>query len=159
VLEEKPVQVRDKMGKTRTKQIIGEEEIKKEEVSEAAKTKKKKKLYLKTARIYINSHFNNTIITLTDDNGNVILWSSAGHAGLKNTKKGTPFGGQKAMEVLLDKMKDFNIDEIKVFVKGVGPGRESALRVLFSKDLNITYIADVTPVPFGGPTKPKPRRV
>jgi len=148
------------MGKTRTKLITGEEEKNKltEEVS-SVKKKKLKKAYFKTARIYINSHFNNTIITLTDDNGNVIAWSSAGHAGLKNTKKGTPFGGQKAMEVLLEKMANFNIDEIKVFVKGVGPGREAALRVLFSKNLNIVSIADITPVPFGGPTKPKPRRV
>lgn len=149
------------MGKTRTKIITGEAEEKKVVGEETAPSKKKrlKKTYLKTARIYINSHFNNTLITLTDDQGNVIAWSSAGHAGLKNTKKGTPFGGQKAMEVLLEKIKNFEIDEVKVFVKGVGPGREAALRVLFSKNLNIIYLADITPVPFGGPTKPKPRRV
>lgn len=147
------------MGKTRTKQITGLEEYQKEEQEAKTSKKKVKKAYLKTARIYIYSHFNNTIITLTDDNGNVICWSSAGHAGLKNTKKGTPFGGQKAMEVLLDKIKNMNIDEIKVFVKGIGPGREPALRVLFSKNLNIVSISDITPIPFGGPTPPKPRRV
>ncbi len=146
------------MGKTRTKKI-GLEEVKEDLGEEKVSKKKVKKTYLKTARIYIYSHFNNTIITLTDENGNVICWSSAGSAGLKNTKKGTPFGGQKAMEVLLEKIKNMNIDEIKVFVKGIGPGREPALRVLFSKNLNIVSVADITPIPFGGPTPPKPRRV
>ncbi|MER3570270.1 MAG: 30S ribosomal protein S11 [Patescibacteria group bacterium] len=150
------------MGKTRTVKVGAELEEKKEEsqvLSKGTKKKKEKKIYIPSARIYINANFNNTIITLTDDKGNTILWSSAGHAGLKNTKEGTPFGGTKAMEVLLEKMKNLKIDEIKVFVKGVGPGREPALRVLFSKDYNITYIADITPVPFGGPKRPRPRRV
>ncbi len=145
------------MGKTRTK-IIGLEE--KEEIPAVNETKEsKKKIHLSKARIYINAHFNNTLITLTDDQGNVLAWSSAGHAGLKNTKKGTPFGGTRAMEVLLEKMKNFDIDELKVFTKGIGPGREPALRVLFSKNFNITYIEDITPIPFGGPKRPRPRRV
>jgi small subunit ribosomal protein S11 len=146
------------MGQTKVK-VLKEEEKKEEKPVETGKTKKKKILSLPQARIYINAGFNNTIITLTDDNGNVILWSSAGHAGLKNTKKGTPFAGTKAMEVLLDKMKNINIEELKVYVKGVGPGRESALRILFSKNYKIALIQDITPIPFGGPTKPKPRRV
>lgn len=151
------------MGQTRTK-IIGQEEKeeKKEILEEESTTKKKKqkrRAYLAKARIYINAGFNNTLISLTDDKGNVVLWSSSGHAGLKNTKKGTPFGGTKAMEVLLEKMKDVNIDQLDVFVKGVGPGREAALRVLFSKNYNINSIVDITPIPFGGPTRPKPRRV
>jgi small subunit ribosomal protein S11 len=152
------------MGQTRVKPL--QEESKKgeatSEVSEkqtSKKAKKKKITSLPKARIYINAGFNNTIVSLTDENGNVILWSSAGHAGLKNTKKGTPFGGTKAMEALLEKMKNLEIGEIKVYTKGVGPGRESALRVLFSKNYNINFIQDITPIPFGGPTKPKPRRV
>jgi len=144
------------MGQTRVK--IKEEKIEEKQV-EAPKAKKKKVLSLPRGRIYINAGFNNTIITLTDDKGNTLLWSSAGHAGLKHTKKGTPFAGTKAMEVLLEKMKNFNIDELEVYVKGVGPGRESALRVLFSKNYKINLIQDITPVPFGGPTKPKPRSV
>ncbi len=149
------------MGQTRVK-TIGLEEVKEEKVAEVEpvkKEKKKKILNLPKARIYINAGFNNTIITLTDDKGNTILWSSSGHAGLKNTKKGTPFGGTKAMEVLLEKMKNIDISELEVYVKGVGPGRESALRVLFSKNYNVTLIKDITPIPFGGPTRPKPRRV
>jgi small subunit ribosomal protein S11 len=144
------------MGQTRVKVI--KEEIEEKPI-ETPKVKKKKVLSLPKGRIYINAGFNNTIITLTDDKGNVLLWSSAGHAGLKHTKKGTPFAGTKAMEVLLEKMKNVNIDELEVYVKGVGPGREPALRVLFSKNYNITSIQDITPIPFGGPTKPKPRRV
>lgn len=149
------------MGQTRVKVL--KEEVKEESQEVIKKTtkkeKKKKSLYLPKARIYINAMFNNTLVTLTDDNGNVICWSSAGHAGLKHTKKGTPFAGTRAMETLLEKIKDIKIDELKVYIKGVGPGREPALRVLFSKDYNFTSLSDITPVPFGGPTKPKPRRV
>jgi small subunit ribosomal protein S11 len=143
------------MGQTRVK-VLKEE---KTEEKQSEIKKKKKVLSLPKGRIYINAGFNNTIITLTDDKGNVLLWASAGHAGLKHTKKGTPFAGTKAMEVLLEKMKNINVDELEVYVKGVGPGRESALRVLFSKNYNISSIQDITPIPFGGPTKPKPRRV
>jgi small subunit ribosomal protein S11 len=145
------------MGQTRVK-VLKEEKVE-EKTIETPKVKKKKVLSLPKGRIYINAGFNNTIIALTDDQGNVLLWSSAGHAGLKHTKKGTPFAGTKAMEVLLEKMKNINVDELEVYVKGVGPGRESALRVLFSKNYNISSIQDITPIPFGGPTKPKPRRV
>jgi len=145
------------MGQTRVK-VLKEEKIE-EKVDQSSKLKKKKVLSLPKGRVYINAGFNNTIVTLTDDKGNVILWSSAGHAGLKHTKKGTPFAGTKAMEFLLEKMKNINVDELEVYLKGVGPGRESALRVLFSKDYNIVSIQDITPIPFGGPTKPKPRRV
>lgn len=147
------------MGKTRTK-IIGAETKDISEVQAKVQRKiDKKKIHLEKARIYINANLNNTLITLTDDFGNVLTWSSAGHAGLKNTKKGTPYAGTKAMEVLLEKMKDFKIDELKVFTKGIGPGRETALRVLFSKDYNFVSIEDRTPIPFGGPKRPRPRRV
>ncbi len=146
------------MGKTRTK-TIGLDKEEKIEESKSIKTKEKKKLYLDKARIYINANLNNTIITLTDDRGNVLAWSSAGNAGFKNTKKGTPYAGTKAMEVLLEKMKNFKIDELKVFTKGIGPGRETALRVLFNQDYNINYIEDITPIPFGGPKRSRSRRV
>lgn len=147
------------MGKTRTKIVGLEEEIHEKEESKVVRTKVKKKKHLAKGRIYINAKFNNILVTLTDNKGNVLAWSSAGHVGLKNTKKGTPFAGTRAMEVLLEKMKNFSIDELEVYVKGIGPGRETALRVLFSQDYNIVKIEDITPVPFGGPTKPKPRRV
>jgi len=143
------------MGKTRTKVVSADLENK-----EVTVKKPKAKINLPVGRIYIRSTHNNIQVCLTDDRGNVIAWSSAGHAGLKHTKKGTPYAGARAMEVLLDKItNNVNIGELKVFVKGVGPGREPALRVLFSRNFNITYIADITPIPFGGPTPPKPRRV
>ncbi len=148
------------MGRTREKLVTGAEEKKEQSADIKAKSAKKKgKVSLPLARIYINSTNNNTKICLTDDNGNVYAWSSAGYAGFKHTKKGTPYAGAKAMELLLDKISNFQIGELKVFVKGIGPGREPALRILFSRNLNITYIADITPIPFGGPTPPKPRRV
>lgn len=146
------------MGRTRTKQI-GADISKESKIEKEAQKKEKKKAYLDKARLYIIANFNNTIISLTDDQGNVLAWSSAGHAGLKNTKKGTPYAGTKAMEVLLEKMKNFKIDELKVFTKGVGPGRETALRVLFNQDYNISHLEDITPIPFGGPKGPRPKRV
>lgn len=147
------------MGKTRTKIIGSEIKDISENKSKAQRKREKKKVHLDKARIYINANLNNTLITLTDDFGNVLAWSSAGHAGLKNTKKGTPYAGTKAMEVLLEKMKDFKIDELKVFTKGIGPGRETALRILFSKDYNFVYLEDRTPIAFGGPRRSRSRRV
>jgi small subunit ribosomal protein S11 len=145
------------MGQTKVKVI--KEENKEEIKNSGDKKKKKKVLHLSKARIYLNANFNNTLVTLTDDKGNVMFWSSAGHAGLKNTKKGTPFAGTRAVESLLEKIKDVQIDELEVYTKGVGPGREPGLRVLFSKNYNIVLLQDITPISFGGPTKPKPRRV
>jgi small subunit ribosomal protein S11 len=145
------------MGRTRTKVIQGEE-IPKTTTAKVKKSKKKKKIDV--GIIHINSHFNNTLMCFTDANGNVLCWSSAGSCGFKNTKEATPYAGAKTAEVLLEKIKaNFEVGEVKVIVKGIGPGRESALRVLFNSDLNITEIEDRTPVPFGGPTPPKPRRV
>jgi small subunit ribosomal protein S11 len=144
------------MGKTRTKLVEGGEvkEVKKE------KTKKSKKKYLDLGIFYINANLNNTLITFTDAQGNVLKWSSAGHIGFKNTKKSTPYAGAKAAEGLINKIKEFfDVNEVKVIVKGIGPGRESALRIIFNSDFNITAVEDRTPIPFGGPTPPKPRSV
>ncbi len=145
------------MGRTRTKIIQGEE-IVKPTTTKIKKGKKKKRVDI--GIIYINSHFNNTLMSFTDANGNVLCWTSAGNCGFKNTKKATPYAGAKTAEVLLEKIKaNFDVNEIKIVVKGIGPGRESALRALFNSGLNITEIEDRTPIPFGGPTPPKPRRV
>lgn len=144
------------MGKTRTKLVEGEEikEIKKEKI------KKSKKKYIDLGIFYINANLNNTLLTFTDRQGNVLKWSSAGHIGFKNTKKSTPYAGAKSAEGLINKVKEsFDVNEIKVIVKGIGPGRESALRVIFNSDFNIISVEDRTPIPFGGSTPPKPRRV
>lgn len=146
------------MGKTRTKIIQGEESGEKIEVPKAKKAKKKR--YIDMGIFYINANLNNTIITFTDKNGNVLTWVSAGHCGFKNTKKATPYAGAKTAEFLIDKVKNnFDVNEVRIIVKGIGPGRESAIRSLFNSDFNIISLEDRTPIPFGGPTPPRPRRV
>lgn len=146
------------MGKTKTK-IVEETETKEVKKSAGLKEQKveKKKILLNSARFYIRANQNNTIISLTDHSGNVLLQSSAGAAGFKNTKKGTPYAGAKSMELMLSKLNKFDIKEVKIFVRGVGPGREPSIRALFNANLNIIAIEDRTPIPFGGPT-PKARR-
>ena len=146
------------MGKTRIKLIGGEEKEEKKE-EKKVKTAKKKK-YIAKGIFYINASSNNTILTFTDENGNVLCWSSCGSSGFKNTKKATPYAGAKATEALLEKVTSaFDVNEAKIIVKGIGPGRESAIRVLFNSNLNITSIEDRTPIPFGGPKPSRPRRV
>lgn len=146
------------MGRTRTKLVQGEEAVVKTETAKVKKSKKKK--YVDVGIFYINATLNNTLITFTDKNGNVLAWSTAGHCGFKNTKKATPYAGAKTAEALVNKVNsNFDVGEVKIIVKGIGPGRESALRALFNSELNIVSIEDRTPIPFGGPTPPKPRRV
>lgn len=110
-------------------------------------------------RIYISSTYNNTIITLTDEKGGVLSWSSAGSVGFKGTKKATPFAASKVAESVSLTIQKFNMDEIEVFVKGIGSGRESAIRALISKGINVSSIKDVTPIPHNGCRQAKPRRV
>jgi len=155
------------MGRTRQK-IIGEEKPKKEsaEITDAGEneiqsveTKVKKKTYLPVGVVHILANSNNTIVSLTDQRGNVLCWSSAGVAGFKNTKKATPYAGARAVSLLLDKMKNYDIGEVQVVIRCVGAGRESAIRTLFTADLNFQLIEDRTPIAFGGVKPPKPRRV
>jgi small subunit ribosomal protein S11 len=110
-------------------------------------------------RIYIKSSFNNTLITITDEKGDVIAWDSAGTAGFAGARKSTPYAAQVTTKRLLDRVKDRGLREVSVFVSGVGTGRDSAIRALGGSGLKITKIADVTPIPHNGPTPPKPRRV
>jgi len=109
--------------------------------------------------IHIHSSFNNTIVTLTDLLGNVVSWVSAGSIGFKGTKKGTPFAAAQATKTLIEQAKPLGLSEVEIRVKGVGVGRESALRTLVASGLSISKIADVTPIPFGGVKPKKPRRV
>lgn len=110
-------------------------------------------------RIYISSSYNNTVITLTDTAGNVISWASAGSIGFKGTKKATPFAASKVAEAISNNVKKLGMQKIFVFVKGVGGGRDSAIRSLVAKGLEISSITDVTPIPHDGCRPPKPRRV
>ncbi|MBI2356430.1 MAG: 30S ribosomal protein S11 [Candidatus Doudnabacteria bacterium] len=125
----------------------------------AAKKKKKSKARIPRGRIYIQSTYNNTVITVTDVAGNVIGWGSAGRTGFKGSKKSTPYAAQKTMEEALMRLKDVGLTEVDVFVKGIGTGRESAVRALQGSGLNILTIKDQTPIPHGGVRAKKPRRV
>jgi len=108
---------------------------------------------------HIQSTFNNTIITITDPNGNVISWSSAGRRGFKGSRKSTPFAAQIAAEDAAKRAMDMGMRSVTVLVRGPGGGRESAIRSLAASGLRVSYIRDVTPVPHNGCRPPKKRRV
>ncbi|HDD64944.1 MAG TPA: 30S ribosomal protein S11 [Firmicutes bacterium] len=122
--------------------------------------KKKKHLNVPTGIAHIKATFNNTIITITDLEGNVLLWGSAGSVGFKGTRKGTPFAAQVVAENVAKRAQNMlNMKEVMVRVKGPGPGRETAIRALQSAGLNVISIKDVTPIPHNGCRPPKRRRV
>lgn len=145
------------------------EEIKaKLEKNKAARAKKKlvKKKKKKTAKVvkignaYIQATYNNTMITLTDPAGDVISWASAGLAGFKGAKKATPYAAQIITKIATQKAREeYGLEEVSVFVSGVGTGREAAIRALNANGLNVTAIKDRTPVPHNGCRPKKPRRV
>jgi len=144
------------------------EEIKKKlEKQKAARTpmrgkrkKKTEKKRISAGKAFVRSTYNNTVITLTDNDGNVLAWANAGLAGFKGPKKATPYAAQIITRIAVEKAKEeYGLSEVKVFVKGVGTGRESAVRALNANGLNITYIKDITPLPHNGCRARKPRRV
>ena len=124
-----------------------------------SKTKSKSKKRVVTGIAHILSSFNNTIITISDDNGNTLAWSSAGYKGFKGSRKSTPFAAQIAAEDVGNKVKEFGVKSLKVEVSGPGSGREAALRSLQSIGYVITSIKDVTPIPHNGCRPRKRRRV
>ena len=121
--------------------------------------KKKQKKNIISGMAYINATFNNTMITITDEQGNSIAWSSAGVKGFKGSRKSTPYAAQIAAEDAGTKAKEFGLKNLQVFVKGPGGGRESALRALQAVGFYITSIKDTTPIPHNGCRPPKKRRV
>ena len=110
-------------------------------------------------QVHIQSTFNNTLVTVTDIQGNVISWSSAGSLNFKGSRKGTPFAAQQASETAAKAAKEHGLRSVEVYVKGPGAGRESAIRALSACDLEITMITDVSPIPHNGCRPPKRRRV
>jgi len=138
---------------------------KKEKKAKAAKgkgkgkKKKKEKRVSPIGRAYIQATYNNTIVSLTDQNGDVISWSNAGICGFKGPKKATPYAAQTIVKQAVEKAKGSGLKEVTVFVKGVGTGRESAVRALNANGLNILSIKDLTPIPHNGCRPKKPRRV
>ncbi|MCI0469225.1 MAG: 30S ribosomal protein S11 [Nitrospirae bacterium] len=123
------------------------------------KRTKKVKRNISSGAAHIQSSFNNTIVTITDQNGNVVAWSSSGSLGFKGSRKGTPFAAQKASETAAKKAMDMGMKHIDVYVNGPGAGRETSIRALQAAGLEITMIKDVTPVPHNGCKPPKRRRV
>jgi small subunit ribosomal protein S11 len=129
---------------------------------ETIKSRRKKKLVKKDisqGKIYIQSTFNNTIVTVTDKSGNAVSWASSGSLGFKGTRKSTPYAAQVAAQSAVSKAKAFGLQSVEVFVSGVGSGRESAVRALHGAGLTVTNIKDITPVPHNGPRAKKARRV
>lgn len=108
---------------------------------------------------HIRSTFNNTIITITDANGNTLAWASAGGQGFRGSRKGTPFAAQSAAELVARKVLDQGMRKVDVLVKGPGSGREASIRALQAAGLEVSMIRDVTPIPHNGPRAPKRRRV
>ncbi len=124
------------------------------------KKKKKENIRVKSGNAYISATYNNTIISLTDRNGNVISWASAGMAGFKGAKKATPYAAQIIAKIaVLKAREEYGLEEVKVFVSGVGTGREAAIRALNANGLEIASIKDTTGVPHNGCRPKKPRRV
>ena len=109
--------------------------------------------------IYIQSTFNNTLVTAADERGNVLAWESAGTSGFEGTRKSTPYAAQVATKKLIEKIKNKGLREVAIFVTGVGVGRDSAIRSFAGSGLSVTAISDVTPVPHNGSRAKKPRRV
>lgn len=149
--EELPEEIKQKLEKN--KQARAKKKLIK-------KKKKKVAKIVKVGRAYIQATYNNTMITLTDANGDVLSWASAGLAGFKGAKKATPYAAQIITKIASQKAKEeYGLQEVSVFVSGVGTGRESAIRALNANGLEVSAIKDMTPVPHNGCRPKKPRRV
>ena len=114
---------------------------------------------IEKGKIYIYSSFNNSLVTITDDSGNALAWSSSGRVGLKGTKKSTPFAATSAVEKAIKEAVDkFGLKDVEVYIKGPGAGRDAGLRAVRAAGLKLSLIADVTPMPHNGPRAKKKRR-
>ena len=128
-------------------------------VAKKVRRRRKEKKHIERGQAHIQSTFNNTIITLTDLQGNAIAWSSAGSLGFRGSRKSTPFAAQMAAEAAAKDAMEHGLKNVQVFVKGPGAGREAAIRALQAAGLDISMITDVTPIPHNGCRPPKRRRV
>jgi small subunit ribosomal protein S11 len=117
------------------------------------------KLKISSGILHVKATYNNTFISLTDKDGNLIIWSTSGSLGFKGAKKGTPFAAAKIAELIGDKAKMIGVKDVDVVVNGVGSGRESAIKAFAAKGMVINSIKDITPIPHNGPQPKKPRRV
>lgn len=150
------------MGKKHVTEQNQEEAIKEsEKIDQAMKKEVKIKASNRVleGRVYVSSSYNNTIVTLTDARGNVLSSKSAGAVGFKGTKKSTSFAASRVAEAIVNICKKIGMEKIEVYIKGVGAGRESALRTLVGQGLNVVSIKDVTPIPHNGVKAKKVRRI
>lgn len=140
---------------------MAEKKTTKKEASAASvkKTKAKKRRIVQTGNVYIHASYNNTIVTITEENGDTLSWSSAGSNGFKGARKSTPYAAQVSAEKAVEKAKVFGLEKVNVFVKGVGSGREQSIRGLVASGLELISITDTTPVPHNGCRQKKARRV
>lgn len=132
------------------------------QVNQKTKKSTKKAVSLQNvanARAYITATFNNTIITITDQNGATLLWGSAGNLGFKGARKSTPYAATTAAENVAKRAREKGVSSLEIYLKGPGPGRDAAIRAFKAAGLNISMIADVTPIPHNGPRANKRRRV
>jgi len=150
------------MGKKKVAQKSKDETVKEADTTEKAvakQTSSAPKQHWENGRIYIQATYNNTIMTVTDDKGGVITWMSAGSLGFSGPKKATPFASSKVAEAIAQKIEKTGPNSVEIYVRGVGSGRDSAIRSFAGKGLNIVSIKDITPIPHNGPKPPKVRRV
>jgi len=150
------------MGKKKVVEKSKQEQLEEQKKVEQAleqKPQAKSSREIEKGKVYVASTYNNTTLTLTDNQGNVLTWSSAGKIGFKGTKKGTSYAASRVGEVIAKAIKELNLRQIEILVKGIGSGRESAVRSLANQGINIASIKDVTPIPHNGCRPPKPRRV
>ena len=128
-------------------------------VKKTVRKKKRERKNVERGQAHIQSTFNNTLVTLTDMDGNALSWSSAGSNGFRGSRKSTPFAAQSAAEVAAKAAMEHGLKTVEVYVKGPGSGREAAIRALQTAGLNVTMIKDITPIPHNGCRPPKKRRV
>lgn len=133
----------------------------KKTAASSARTRKKKaaRAQVTQGKVFVQATFNNTIVSITDNNGNVLGWCSAGVVGFKGPKKATPYAASMIVKEAVEKTKDSGLKDVNVYVTGVGQGREGAIRALNANGLNVLSIKDVTPIPHNGCRAPRPRRV
>ncbi len=129
----------------------------KAKVTKKATKKQKQTVTTGVGRVYVSTTFNNTIVTVTNEKGDAVAWSSAGSAGFKGARKSTPFASTSVAEEALKKAKTLGVNSVEVYIKGPGVGRDAALRAIRNSGMSIAMIADITPIPHNGP-RPKKRR-
>lgn len=152
----------DESATKKKEEVTVSEETKPKKGKKEVKARGRKKKAVKeisVGRVYVQATYNNTLITITDPTGNVLAWSSAGSMGFRGPKKATPYAATVIVKNVAEKVQPYGLKEVSVFVKGIGAGRDSAVRALYANGLNVTSIKDITPIPHNGCRPPSVRRI